>query len=255
MLDCSYTTGSYHLIGNLYYCSGRILAGGSESNIEAIYGTHQSGFGNEDVLGLSISSQNMEYFPTSIESFFPNLIAIYFPFNDISFVTNDHLKPFPNLQYFSIINNKITALDSNLFDGLNSLKLVRFTKNNIQHVGHDIRFSETGEVSFALNPCIDRFATTTDEITALKFYLLVSCPPSISLIEATLESRSNLITKNNGQVQRLNSRTDFLEESHSILKEELADLKKINMELETRIAILEGIIEKKLGFKIEDLIN
>lgn len=250
----------------LYYCNGRIIFSGSESNITAIYGTHQSGLDNEDVLGLSVSSQNMEHFPTNIHLFFPNIIAIYFPYNSISFVTNDHLKPFPNLEYFSVINNRITTLDSNLFTGLNSLKLVRFTSNNIKHVGHDINLPENGEVNFSLNPCIDKVATTAEQIIALKFHLLVSCPPSISQIEASLESRTNLITKNNGQVQSLISMTNRLEriqidvsdkikvisDNHSVMNNELTQLKKRNLDLETRVAVLEDIIQHKLGLTIED---
>lgn len=189
-LKCKYAIGSYYNVGYIYYCGAKILVGGEIDNVTNIYGTHQSDYGHENVLGLTITSQNMLFFPTNVENHFPNIIAIYFGYNSLTHITNQHLIPFPNLQYLSVLNNNITSLESDLFSGLNSLKLIRFTNNNIKYVGQNFLDNFTlpsfldddkDEICFSSNSCINMKVTAEDRIDTLRKSLEKDCQPETQI--------------------------------------------------------------------------
>lgn len=217
-------------IGDRYTCEARVLMNENE-NVTTIYGAHQSGKGNIDVQGIQIFGQNLSFFPTNMDAFFPNLVAIYLSNNSISTVSNSHLIPFTNLQILTFHINRISMLDSNLFAGMTwpSTNLyISFYSNDIKHIGHDINLPNFGTIDFEKNPCISQRANNaTDEIATLKLNLLRYCPPTISQIEETLESRTNLLTQ----------------------------LKIRNTELETRVAFIEALIGNKLGLNIDEAMN
>lgn len=282
---------SYTDVNSIYYCDGNVVSDGeNKQKVTEVYGDHETGKDNSDVQGLVISGRNIEYFPTNIDSFFPNITVLDFSHNSIFYVSNQHLIPFASLELLNLYNNKINSLDSNLLYGLDAIKSISFWKNDLKHVGHDFIIPANVEIFFNSNPCIDRQALTPDQITALKFSLLVNCPPSISQIEDTLESRSNLLKTVNGQVQSLGNRTDFIEQNQyeldnevKILNNEVTDLHQINLELtnkvrelqtknsqlelrqgflntrtgqlEARVAVLEATIISKLGLKIDEAIS
>lgn len=247
-IQCTFQYGSYYSVGSVYHCEGTLVSGGSIDYVTSVSGSHQIEKSDLDVLGLSMPSQNVQYFPRNIAAFFPNLIAFYFINNSISSVSQDHFADFPNLEYVDIQSNSLTSLDSNLFAGLNSLKLIRLQSNNIMNIGHDFVLPNTGEVNFNSNTCISGSAGNADQMNALRFRLLVNCPPTIQQIEASLESRSNLITKVNtqvqnlqqshiivnGQVQRLIFATSDIEESQSEMKSEVENLTNAVADLENR---------------------
>lgn len=52
----------------------------------------------------------------------------------------------------------------------------------------------------------------------------MKCPPTISQIEDTLESRDNWLTNMDGQVQSLVNRMDVIEQSHSEIDDEVKSL-------------------------------
>lgn len=174
-------------IGNPYTCTAKPLFDGQNDNkLTVVYGTHQSGKEYVDVEGLYIPSENMQFFPINIETFFSNLRGISFSVNSMSDVSNNHLIPFPNLEVLALNWNRITSLDSNLLAGLKLIEYIDFNSNNIKHVGHDFILPNQGEIYFWQNPCIDRSAITVEEINYLRFSLLVNFSPTISQIETTL---------------------------------------------------------------------
>lgn len=225
-VDCLFHMETFSTIGSVYTCEARILFDENEK-VTWVYGTHQIGKGHGDVNAFYATPQNLHFFPTNIENFFPNVVVLYFRANSISYVSNGHLTPFRNLQYLSLQANKITSLDSNLFSGLISLKFVNFNNNNIRHVAHDINLPDSGCIYFNDNTCIHQQAETPAEITFLKLNLLRQCPPTILQIETTLEKRPNLLTQ----------------------------LQDRNFHLERRVASLEAIVEEKLGVNMEKPIN
>lgn len=223
VLNCTYDLFPFHIVGGIYRCAGQILFDEENSDkITELYGTHEPRKGNVDVQGLIIRSQDMEFFPVNIDAFFPNIKLLNFPLNSISYVSNAHLIPFPNLEFLALYGNKITSLDSNLFSGLNSLKFINLGGNKIKHVGYDLILPNFAEIYLYSNTCIDKDAVTADQITFLRFSLMIKCPPRIS------QNRFRL-TKDQVQI-----------------------LKNKYLLLEMRISFLEAIIDSRLCFKIEE---
>lgn len=112
------------------------------------------------------------------------------------------------------------------------MQYINFGNNSIKHVGHDLILPNTGSIFFDGNPCTDFRASTPDQIVALRFTLLVSCPPTISQIENTLESRHNLLTNVNDKVinhtivlTNVHGQIESLVESHSGIDYEVEYLK------------------------------
>lgn len=281
----------FNQVGTVYTCTARVLFDGNQ-NVTSVYGSHQSGKGNGNVQGLTLSSQDLPFVPTNIQSFFANVLALDLDTNVISSINNKHLKQFPNLQLFSIWKNRITSIDSNLFDGLTSLKFISFDSNDLRHIGHDINIPSNGDMRFAHNPCIDQWANTPGQILNLKLNLLRYCPPKIAQIEETLKNRpfltnvdgrvNNLIdvtartdtevrnlstghsslstahTNLSNVVQNLSSKTNGIDQDVNSLLNIVSDLGNRNTQLETRVAFLEALIENlasKLGIKVADTMS
>lgn len=266
-LNCVYGVENYTSVGNIYRCKATLLSDAGNDTVTLVYGNHQAGRNHNDVQGLHIENQNMAFFPRNVSAFFPNIKVFYFPKNSISTISRDHLIPHPNLVRLSVSSNKITSLDRDLLFDMPYLQYVHFGTNNLKHVEHDFVLPYSGVVYFDNNPCIDTYATTPAGILTLKFLLLVKCPPTISQIEKTLESRPNFIKTIISQVQMLTETTHSLEESHRELKtelqenkiliqnlsDEILDLKNNNLQLETRVAFLEAAIGNILGIKTKKL--
>lgn len=234
----------------LYTCTATLLIGTrSNDGVTAIFGLHQTGKDNDDVLGLRINSQNMEFFPTNIEEFFPNIEAIDFYDNAITSISNRHLNPFPNLSFLSLPYNRIASLDSNLFVGLNALQyiflsnnvvtsiqsnvfvglnsgsLFDLSNNRIRHIGHDLILPTFANIWLYNNTCVNTtFDTESDvDVEEFKFNLLLNCPPTIGLIESNLESRPNFIADLIDRVRRLEA---AIESKYEIKIDENVNVKR-----------------------------
>lgn len=208
----------YHVvdfgIGQFYTCTATILRDEGNDRLIAINGIHMTGQSDYSVVGFRIRDQNLKYFVKNVEIFFPNLKGINLDMNSISNVTNADLKVHKNLQYLSFRDNQITNLDSDLLDDLPNLIQVSFANNHIKHVGHDFTLPSASSnlfISFENNPCIHMWAHSLQSIVDLKFYLLVYCPPLISQIEQTMESRDNLLTRINSTVHIMEERISSME--------------------------------------------
>lgn len=229
-LNCTFDLFPFHLIGGVYRCSGVLSFDGDNSDkVTAVYGTHLPGERNLDVQALIISSQDMEFFPVNIESFFPNMKVLNFPRNSISSVTKKHLIPFPNLEFLALYANRITSLESDLFSGLKSLRFINLGQNRIKHVGYDFILPATAEIYLYSNQCIDKDAVTGLHVTYLRFSLMMNCPPKKSPIDTTLGYLSNALRNNEKQY-----------------------LKSKYLQLEMRVSFLEAIIDSTRCLRIED---
>lgn len=204
----------------IYSCSATILIETqANQDVTSVFGTHLPGKGNEDVASLGINSQNLQFFPTKIEEFLPNIEVINFYNNSISSVSNANLSPFPKLWSLVLGKNRISVLDRNLFFGLSSLREIRLSENgitsidshlfaglraeifvdlssnNIRHVGHDLVVPDKSDIWLTYNSCVDEalYAYDDEVVNEFRYKLLMNCPPTISLIESTLEIRQNFI--------------------------------------------------------------
>lgn len=211
-LNCTYGTQTFAPIGSMYTCEAGVLNDeGDDDTVTWIYGTHLAGKTHSDVHGFVIQSEGLKFIPKNVESFFPNIRALDVYDNLITSISNFQLRPFAHLVHFAAIDNEITSLDSDLFAGLPFLSYVSFSNNSIRHVGHDFLMPSLGKIYFDSNDCISYIAENATQIDKLRFDLLLKCPPTISLIEGTLEGRPNMLTNVNNEVQSLAARVALLE--------------------------------------------
>ncbi|XP_037032956.1 uncharacterized protein LOC119071938 isoform X2 [Bradysia coprophila] len=173
--------------GYVYYsCNGTVMTTDNNQTLE-LFGFHLYGRNSSYTERFALNNQNLTSFPTSFEKFFPFLQIIDFSFNYIESMTNTHLQPHKRLSSLLLEHNRISTLDSNLFNGLDELINVRLNDNNIKHVGYDIKLPQY--VHMDNNPCtptccdlIKYFMNiTTSE------YLRNQCPPLQSTIENSVD--------------------------------------------------------------------
>lgn len=205
----------------VYSCNGKIKLDDNDPSTH-ITGVHNPNQNDEDVKGLQITEQSLTYLFKNIDTKFPNLEQINLSFNKITRLANDDLVPHRNLQYFMINANLITELNQNLFDKLQNLKEFHFVENRLLHVQHDIKLPTTIFYNFQNNTCIgadkEAQANNSEQVATLKHLFLTDCPPTISQIEKSIETRENLLNYLKNRNQLLKDRLRFLEEqNHKIL--------------------------------------
>ncbi len=211
-IDCEYTVQSWAYVDSAYTCMGTIrLEDGSNSTLTAINGNHIPGITNANVEALSIYEQNLTQFPMNVERFFPNLKVIHLSDNLINSVSNEFLRPHKYLVWLGLPGNKITKLESNIFDGLPHLRIIDFYGNKIKDVGQDIKLPKTGNINFYSNLCIDMGAATDDKIAELEYNLVHKCSYSLRLsrIEEILMNIMNGIEELKGNPNKISHTSSY----------------------------------------------
>lgn len=149
-----------------------------------IVGTHEEGRIDADVRGLSIYNQRgLSRLPGSIESFFPNLVAVDWVFGDLTSVSQSDLLSFPNLRFLTLYGNQLTSLDDGLFQNSTNLEYVDIGNNLIRNVASDL-FNGLVELRWVFlqrNPCVDIIAATPEAIDELSSLLVGQCPASVGV--------------------------------------------------------------------------
>jgi hypothetical protein len=151
-MECEFTESALDYASEpmLYFChmQNPQIFESDNYTIDAIYGDHLAFKGNEDVKALIvISGSKMTSFPVSINNVFPNLLEIDIAHTKISKLTQDDLKPFPQLKYFFFYSNPISHIPGDLFDSNPHLVSIFMHDNPIAHI--DSRaFSDLDKLQF-----------------------------------------------------------------------------------------------------------
>lgn len=130
-----------------------------------------------DVHTLIINGQVVNYFPTNIHSFFPNLNFIRVISSSLKSIVQADLKPFTKLEKFSAEDNDLVELDSDLFEGNTELRWIQFWNNNLNLIGENI-FTPLEKLEFAefsSNQCIDFNVWGREEIHLLQAWIVSNC--------------------------------------------------------------------------------
>lgn len=119
--------------------------------------------------------------PSGIEMYFANLEAIHWTSGDISSIDSSTFKPFPDLILISLNLNKLVTLNGDLFQHTRKLQQFHVYKNLLKHVEDNLLagLTDLSAVQFQLNPCIDVYAGTPQQIQELELQLPIQCPPEI----------------------------------------------------------------------------
>jgi hypothetical protein len=69
-LDCTYTIVTWNLPGKLYTCGAAVVRSDSSKDVTGVSQNHSPGKNNDDVIGLLITNQAIDFFPGKISEFF-----------------------------------------------------------------------------------------------------------------------------------------------------------------------------------------
>jgi Leucine-rich repeat (LRR) protein len=136
-LNCNFILYNWWSTPNAYTCKATVQMTGHARNVEAISGTHLSGKGSSNVVGLWIDNQRgVNVIPQNVLSFFPNLKLFTVSSCGIRTVAASDFEQFGSkLQSLGLHDNYIEQINHDLLESLTNLKLVSFSDNYIRNIG------------------------------------------------------------------------------------------------------------------------
>lgn len=166
-------------LGNAYTCRAAVFALEDEFYLHEVGFDHLEGKSKYDVEVFDVQNQTFRYIPKNLDEFFPNLKCINWYNSDLTSISSDDLKPFPDLVRLGVWLNNLESLDGDLFKYTPKLKIIDFEENHIRHVGHGLLsgLHELEEIYFWNNICIDDDAFDSESVRQLEQELMEKCPP------------------------------------------------------------------------------
>lgn len=189
VIRCDFGFDHFPIVGYQYGCYNATVTDKNDPNyVSRIYGRHQevvienktATLTHSDVRVFQLSHMTrLEKLPEGIVSYLPNLIGFRWEDDNLTQITANDLIPFPDLVALSFWNNKLHALDADLFKHTKKLVYINFSSNLINEVGYGI-LNELNvmEAYFQLNNCIDFIARGAAAMFQMKVLLHVKCPPA-----------------------------------------------------------------------------
>jgi hypothetical protein len=208
-----------------------------DGKVTGFTGQHQPGKSNADVKGLWSDAKVVNFIPRDINKLFLNTIALTWINGNITEISEEDFKPFPNLRIVQIEENKIEVLEEYLFRGNPVLGEVIFRKNKLRHISVNT-FTILKFLTYLYlddNPCISARATTQATVPALINDARRKCFSDKSEVKFDRCQRENSELKNEiknlkKNVKNLTNRKINLEKSKESWESKLSE---INQSLET----------------------
>lgn len=131
-------------------------------------------------IGIEIKNTTMNYFPKGIGKFFPNLKVLRVRNTKLKVIEKNDFKFMSKLEMIDISGQDLKNLDGNLFDYTPKLRFVYLSTNQLNHIGFGLLegLKQLQEAYFSFNACIDRDATSENEIPGLILEMKKTCPPA-----------------------------------------------------------------------------
>lgn len=136
----------------------------------------------EDVKSFYIyESPKCFYIPFGIEKHFQNLETLFITHSGLKSVTNEDLKPFPNLKGLYMHNNQIESLGKDFFMYNLDLQEINLSDNKLKNVAFGVfePLMCLEKIEMFRNPCIDMEAITEVDIEILTSKIQEKCPPKV----------------------------------------------------------------------------
>lgn len=123
------------------------------------------------------SSPELEFLPSGIEKFFPNLEKIAIVETGLRAITSDDLKEFPKLKSLILRNNKLSEIDSNLFEFNQHVEHIDLSGNELKFIGTNVLkpLANLKKINISNNQCANETASDPSEIKKLKVRLNENC--------------------------------------------------------------------------------
>lgn len=232
---CLFTTSyNYGLLRNLYTCeiSGRLHVTRRGTSINRIDGYHMQGKRTNEVQAFKGDASIINYFPRDLEKQFPNLLVILLNLVQLKEIRQIDLKPFTDLRYLDLFENKIEYLEADLFKYNRRLEVIWLSNNKIKFIDDNV-FQGLGLTSLylAYNECISK--SVTDNPTSLMYFL------DMIKIQCGVKSKNAKYNPKDGLVND----DDY---DDTLLPEEKAgnDTQAVIQSLEAKLRTVEDEVEK-----------
>jgi hypothetical protein len=257
--NCNFTIRSDTLLPSTYACVVTTVNLEGNETLTAVHGTHLENKTNADVRHIEGSfKRNLTFIPKGMENFFPNISALRFSYCNISRVNSDDLNAFDQLEWFAMEGNPIEHIPRNFFAENSKIRVVFLNSNKIKHVGTGLLDSlqDLNHASFAANTCINKWATSANQMPELIEVLRTNCTDIEE--ETTTTSTTTLATTTipsttveaplcgdlNEVVCNLQEQNQILMENNEKMTEKLEALAEENTEIRKILAeIMQGIVE------------
>lgn len=124
----------------LYTCNGdeSFTTDDEDSSISKIVGSHLSGKSNDNVKQLIIENATVHYFPNHLSSFFPYLESIVIKNCEMKYLRKSAFIGLEHLKVLNLSRNEIEMIGPEMFEENNKLEVLDFGYNQIGSLTEDI---------------------------------------------------------------------------------------------------------------------
>lgn len=155
----------------------------ANTTVDKIEGSHMAGKTLDDVKTIYIANAECHFMPSGFEKYFKNLEGIQIYQSKLKAITQQDLRPFPNLKEIYLDNNQLTQIDSNLFEFNSKLRRIALGNNRIRTISVDVfdPLPDLTHVHFNSNVCISRDGKTLIEINSIELEIIAKCQPDFQV--------------------------------------------------------------------------
>lgn len=126
------------------------------------------------------SSPSCYYVPSGIAENFKNVKVLVIAYTGLKAITQADLRPLKKLQNLYIDNNRLTSLDSDLFEHNPNIEYMNLASNQILTIGSSTfePLKSLQALDFADNICYSKNAKGLENVELLKLDLKANCVPT-----------------------------------------------------------------------------
>lgn len=233
-LDCNFNSDTeWAVVGFAYTCHGKFIQVDDVRSVVAVTGNHTDAMTHQNVTGLFVNTDPIDYIPEGIGQFFENIDYIYFRHTPIKSLTKEDLKPFPKLKIFGVAGGQLTTLRGDVLEYLPDLVHMSASNNSITNIGPGLfqHLPELHTIHLQDNLCIDRQTRNITVAAEIIKELAFRCPPTVEMTEEIILGGENfreaVIVQLDPELQILSDRIRQLEDENNQLNDRVARLESV----------------------------
>jgi hypothetical protein len=165
VIKCRFNDDIFNLLRTIYRCevdNDLEITTGDSAVISSVSGTHEDSKSNDDVEGFYAVRKTIQVFPKGLDKVFKNLKVIRMDDCELKEIHQSDLKVFPELIYFFAVDNQIEVIEKGLFDFNPKLEVVGFAyEKRITSIDPNV-FDNLNSLIYlflAKIPCVDQTAS------------------------------------------------------------------------------------------------